>query len=257
MIFYFSGTGNSLYAAKTIACKQGEALISISSAVNSSKAFYEYELGENEIIGFVYPVYAWGPPAVVLAFIKKLKLKKYRENYTFSVATCEKNIGNTVKVLDACLWKAGLKLDSGFSIKMPNNYILLGDVDAKEIENEKLLAAEKRLERINEVIRQRVKGVFEVEKGFFPQLLTGVINPIFYRHAIDPGMFYAEDHCIGCGTCKKVCNCNNIKVDGKPQWGRRCTQCLACIHYCPTRAVQYGKTTRKKGRYTNPYVDRL
>lgn len=66
--------------------------------------------------------------------------------------------------------------------------------------------------------------------------------------------FYANDKCTGCGICESVCNCNTIKVDKKPSWGKECTQCLACMHFCPVKAIQYGKGTEKKGRYKNPKV---
>lgn len=254
MIFYFTGTGNSLYAAKNVAQHFGEELISISAAVNSSNQPYEYNLKENEIVGFVYPVYAWGPPGIVLKFIENLKLNNYREHYIFSIATCGANIGNTMKVLDEHLGEKGIRLNSGFSLIMPNNYIIMGDIDKNEVQKEKLLKTDAVLKDINKVIDQKAKGVFMLEKGFLPGLLTGFVNPMFNKNAIDTAKFYASDDCTHCGICEKVCNCNNIKVNGKPSWGKNCTQCLACIHYCPVKAVQYGKGTGKKGRYTNPYV---
>jgi flavodoxin len=58
MIFYFSGTGNSLYAAKSIAQHNGEELVSISAAINSGDEFYKYSLRDNEVIGFVYPIHS-------------------------------------------------------------------------------------------------------------------------------------------------------------------------------------------------------
>ena len=77
MIFYFSGTGNSLQAAKNIAKHNNEKLISMAAAINSGKDSFEYNLEENEIIGFVYPIYAWAPPKMVLRFIERLKLNNY------------------------------------------------------------------------------------------------------------------------------------------------------------------------------------
>lgn len=253
MIFYFSGTGNSLYAAKSIAQHNKEELVSIASAVNSGKEVFEYSLGDNETVGFVYPVYAWGPPIMVSDFIEKLKLNNLKDNYIFSVVTCGDNIGNTMKVLNRCLEKKGLKLHSGFSVRMPNNYIIMGNVDSKELEKEKLAAADVTLKNINHWIEQRAEG-FWVEKGPVPWLLTGLINPLFNKNALDTSKFAANDKCTGCGICEKVCNSQTITVNDRPQWGERCTQCLACIHYCPTQAIQYGKATEKKGRYTHPEV---
>lgn len=55
---------------------------------------------------------------------------------------------------------------------------------------------------------------------------------------------------IICGECVKVCPLNNIQlIDGKPAWGKNCTHCMACINYCPTAAIEYGKQTKDKPRY--------
>lgn len=252
MIFYFSGTGNSFAVAKKIASHHGEGMVSMAAAVTGSEEEYAYSLAEAELIAFVLPVYAWGPPRIVLEFVQKLKLHNFRGNYVFAVVTCGDNIGNAMQVLAASLGSHGIALDSGFTIKMPNNYIIMGDVDKKEVVARKLLAAEEKLQKINGIVEQKEKGVFELDKGPFPWLLTGLLNPMFNSAGINTAKYHADDSCTGCGTCEQVCNCNNIKVTGKPGWGNRCSHCLACIHYCPAGAVQYGRNTRKKGRYTNP-----
>ncbi len=185
MIFYFSGTGNSLYAAKNIGEHSKENLISIASAMNNKDSSYEYTLKDDEIIGFVYPIYAWAPPKMVLEFIKKAKFINYNNNYTFTVATCGGNAGNAIKAIGACLNKKNMSLKSGFSLQMPSNYIIGGDVDTKEVEKEKLCQAEQVLNRINQVIKDRSEDVFEVEKGFMPVVLTSVINPLFNKKCLD------------------------------------------------------------------------
>lgn len=95
--------------------------------------------------------------------------------------------------------------------------------------------------------------MFNVIKGPFPRLFT-VVNPLFNKYAVKTESFYATDKCNGCGICEKVCTSKSIKVDKRPKWGKECTQCLACINFCPTKATQFGKGTEKKGRYTNPNV---
>lgn len=254
MIFYFSGTGNSLYVAKNIGEHNKEKLVSIASAMNNKDASYEYKLEDNEIIGFVYPIYAWKPPKMVLEFIKKIKFINYNNNYTFSVATCGENVGNAIKVIKAYLNKKHIYLKSGFSVQMPNNYIIFGDVNTKQVEQEKLLKAELVLNRINQVIKDRSEDIFEVEKGFMPGVLTSIISPIFNKKGLNTKKFHASHNCTGCGICESTCNCKNIKVKKKPIWGNNCIQCLACINLCPTKAIQYGKGTEKKGRYKNPNI---
>jgi NAD-dependent dihydropyrimidine dehydrogenase PreA subunit len=255
MIFYFSGTGNSLYVAKNIAQYNDENLISIAAVMNSEEGLYEYNLKNDEIIGFIYPIYAWAPPKMVNKFIEKLKLNNYKNNYIFTIATCGENIGNTIKTLDNCLKKKSLYLNSGFSIQMPNNYIISGNVDTKEVEKKRLLVAEDTLKNINSILKERKEGIYQIEKGPMPGVLTAIINPLFNKMGINTKKFYANDKCIGCGLCESVCNCKTIKVDGKPKWGKECTQCLACIHLCPTKAIQYGNGTEGKGRYMNPNIN--
>ena len=254
MIFYFSGTGNSLAIAKSIGESQGEKLISISKVMNNIEGIYDYTLEENEVIGFVYPVYAWAPPRMVTDFIRKLNFKNYKDNYIFTVATCGDNIGNTIKVLDKALNKKDLKVSSGFSVRMPNNYIVLGNVDSKEVEEDKLLKAEESLRSINRIIRDKERDIFQIEKGFMGGALTLLINPMFSKRGVDIRKFYANDNCNGCGICESVCNSQIIKVNKKPKWEGKCTQCLACIHMCPKKSIQYGKGTEAKGRYKHPNV---
>ena len=48
----------------------------------------------------------------------------------------------------------------------------------------------------------------------------------------------------------KSCPVGNIRlVDGHPVWGKQCIHCMACLHFCPRKVIQYGKATQKKGRY--------
>lgn len=253
MIFYFSGTGNSLYVAKDVARNSNEKIISISALVRENKARYEYTLDEDDVVGFVYPIYAWAPPKMVIEFIKKLNLKNYKENYTFTIATCGANVGNTVKTIEKALEGKGIELNSAFSVAMPSNYIIMGNVESEEAQNKKLSSVEIELKDINEAISKRVKGMYDVEKGHLPWVTTAIINPLFNK-AINTKKFYVTDKCTGCGLCEKVCNSGTIKVDKKPVWGDKCLQCLACINLCPAKAIQYGKNTESKGRYRNPNI---
>lgn len=248
MIFYFSGTGNSKYIARKLSEFNDDKLISIAEEMINGNNNYEYELKENETIAIVYPIYAWAPPKPVLDFVKKLKLNNYNENYIYTVATCGENIGDAIGVLSKALEKNNYRLNSGFSIAMPNNYIIMGDIDSKDIQNKKVEEANKTIEEIRKIVESR-SSIFHVEKGAFPKVLTKIINPVFNKFAIDASKFKVSDKCIGCKKCERICNTKNIKVDGKPVWGNNCCQCLACLHCCPTRAIDYGKSTEKKGRY--------
>ena len=64
MIFYFSGTGNSKWIANQLSKEQKEDLVFIPDALRSG--VLEFCLKEEETIGFVFPIYSWAPPEIVL-----------------------------------------------------------------------------------------------------------------------------------------------------------------------------------------------
>lgn len=86
--------------------------------------------------------------------------------------------------------------------------------------------------------------------NLYDRFMSGPVNPIFYRCFVKSAAFRAGDACIGCGQCARKCPMNNIRMEnGKPAWGQACTHCMACICYCPTEAIEYGKKSVGKPRY--------
>jgi len=83
------------------------------------------------------------------------------------------------------------------------------------------------------------------------------VNFGFNRFARNTKAFYATDHCNSCGLRVQNCPASTITMtSGKPVWGKTYYQCLGCINACPQRAIEYGKSTQKHGRYTiDAYVD--
>ena len=80
IIYYFSGTGNSLYTAGKIAEAIGGAeLISVRCNPKDVSA------KDADVIGFVCPVYEWDVPGTVKEFIKKLTINT--NAYIFMVTT--------------------------------------------------------------------------------------------------------------------------------------------------------------------------
>lgn len=253
MIFYFSGTGNSEWVAETIAAAQGDFTKSIAEAMRERD--FCFNPAKDEAIGFVFPVHSWGVPCTVLKFISQLVIPEAKERYTFFVATCGDDIGMTSHIFRKAVKKIGLHCDCGFSVQMPNTYILMQgfDVDPQKLQQTKLATAENRLEEINECIKSRKKGVFNCRKGVFPIFKSYVIRPLFNRGMKDKP-FHTEGWCSQCKVCVHSCPVSNIRLKGDgPVWQGHCVQCLACIHKCPLRVIQYGKATQNKGRYTFGY----
>ncbi len=79
-IFYYTGTGNSLWVARQAAEALGDADVrSMSAWLQARPAI------DSTSIGLVFPVYIWGVPAPVMRFVAALP--DLRDRYFFAVAT--------------------------------------------------------------------------------------------------------------------------------------------------------------------------
>ena len=65
----------------------------------------------------------------------------------------------------------------------------------------------------------------------------------------------ANDNCVMCGQCAKLCPTGNIRYQGKAViFGDKCISCCACVQYCPKEAINFGNITKKRERYHNANV---
>lgn len=252
MIFYFSGTGNSYAAAKALADGLGEPLHDLAAAQRGQE--YAYTLQKGEKLGFVFPIYAWAPPKAVTDFVKKLHFSYTDIPYTFAVCTCGSSAGNAMELFEIALEEGGLTLDSGFSVIMPDNYVVLFDTEKEAAVRQKLADAEKTLRNIERAIRLGKREFFRVHRGKFAELTTGIVHPFFRKGGTRTKPFFATQGCTGCGLCASICTSGCIQMAGnRPIWMEdHCNMCLACLHRCPAAAIQYGKSTAKRGRYVHP-----
>lgn len=248
VIYQFSGTGNSLKVARDIAGGIGGAEV-----IALARAGTEELSPSVDTIGIVFPVYAWGPPAVVLRFIDRLAVPG--NAYVFAVCTCAGSAGGALGIVERALAKKGVTLSSGFTVKMPTNYIVWGDPIPKEKQREVFAAASERIRGICGVVSARQEAPVEKGKPLARFFLNGI-----YRFSIGhfTGMdkkFFADDKCDGCGICVKVCQVGNVHLEeGRPRWHHNCEACLACLQFCPREAIQYGNKTAGRKRYHHPDI---
>lgn len=236
MIFYFSGTGNSAWAARQLARLTDDEACEITN-LNGLP-----DMDHAKRIGFVFPVYAWGAPEIVAEFAKKLPRPQI---FTFGVCTCGGDAGLTMKQFSKLY-----PLSSSYSLVMPNNYIIGSDTDDQDEILQKITAARAELERISGEIR-RQERVYRVHEGALAGVKSHFANFGFNKFARSAKPFFAQDSCNGCGLCMRNCPAHAISLrDGMPVWAEQCFQCLRCINECPQQAIQYGKATAGRRRYT-------
>lgn len=244
MILYFSGTGNSRYIAKRIAdALQDEAAdlnVKIKAADNAPM-----QTGRDVVV--VTPTHAWRIPRIVSEWLSKTELLS--AEHIWLVMDCGSEIGNAAKYNRRLAEQKLLRYMGTAQIVMPENYIAM--FNAPEAEEAGKIV-EKAEPDINAAIAHIKAGqAFPVPRNnLYDRIVSGPVNPVFYRFFVKATAFYANSACIGCGKCVRNCPTNNIKLEnGKPVWGKECTHCMACICYCPAEAIEYGKKSLGKPRY--------
>jgi ferredoxin len=244
IVFYFSGTGNSLRVAKTIAKELGNcAIVSMAEPFDLTKKY--------DSIGFIYPTYFWGLPKKVIEFIENINLDQSRDAYYYSITTYGGSAGNAIYQLYALLFnRHGIKLNYGQKLRMFSNYVILYDMSEKinEITNR---SNEKLVPIINAIKMGENNSIHKLTRVF------KFINNNFIKKVSEMDKnFTVNENCTGCGICKAVCPVKNIEMaNNRPQYNHHCEQCVACIQYCPQRAINYKNVTQGRGRYTNPEIN--
>jgi len=254
MLFYFSGTGNSLYTAGKIAEEDNEQIFSIPELMEANR--YEFTLKPGEKVGFVFPTYFYGVPTIIADFIEKLKLNDVQGHYVYVVLTCGTTTGNAAEMFEKLMKKQGVTVSAKYGIVMVDNYVSLFPLPGKDEQKICLDNADRQIADIKQKIAAEDAGDFNPAKGTLHRFGTFILYP-YYKYGRKTKKFHVNDSCSGCGICETICPVKAIRiVDNKPVWEKEtCIICLACLHRCPKAAIDYKNTTVKSGRYVNPNTD--
>lgn len=245
IIFWFSGTGNSLAIARELANGLGGVELA-----PLAKASPDMALGK-ERVGIVFPVYGFGIPRAVSDFLSRFP--EALSAYVYTVANAAGMVGAPHAIARRLLRGRGVEPSAGWSLYMPGNYPILAGAQS-----------ERKQRKMFDRMKARIPGIVAAVKekrhcapqDSFPPLnwLASLINPMACKSfKTDDKRFYAKDNCVHCGTCAKVCPVGDIKmVDGKPTWQGNCEQCMACLQWCPAEAIESGGITVGRKRYHHP-----
>ncbi len=230
MIYYFTGSGNSLYTARTIAKALGQEVTSILK--------YQNTKGEvkDKINGFVFPTYMGDIPWIVKECLLNMTFNK--DSYYFLVMTSNGagNKGSAIS-LDKTLNNSGAKLNAEFNLQMPGNCIISSK-----------LTNSNRIKKTPELIANIVEDIKAKKVNFTSKNEKTPEDFVSSTHLIKKGANKIDDMllnlevtkaCVGCGTCVLVCPNENIRIiNGKAIHFNKCAACYACIHWCPKHATR-------------------
>lgn len=242
IVYFFSGTGNSLSVVKKIE-QTGATVKSIPVALEENKVC------DAEKVGFVFPVYYLGMPKCVHEFMESIKF--INAKYIYMVCTMGWNLrGGVIKQMKSYLKNKNLKLNMGYYIQMPMNDFTYASVHDEKSQKKILSKVDKKIDKALDLINNE-KQYFSCEPV---KMLVEKQNGQFCSECNENDKkFTISSDCVSCGICAKVCPVGNIELkDGKPVWKHSCQMCFGCFHLCPKKAISYDGKGTEITHYRNP-----
>jgi ferredoxin len=238
-VYYFSGTGNSYYVAKSIAQRIDGKLYPITTLKEGDNI-------EANILCFVFPVYDFKPPKIVSKIIENTA--SIRASKVVAIATYGVALSKTLMHFQGSLQKNGTLLTHGYGVKAPHNAMGSSQFTKEEI-NMRLELAEERIIKISERIAILSSDTIQKTSLFEDytlikniSTLVKLLSILIFKGASSLS-FKVTDSCVKCHLCEKICPVDNVKWDverDSPIFESRCTSCFACVQWCPKMAIQFG-----------------
>ncbi len=239
-IYYFTGTGNSLWIAKGLT----DNLVSI--------PHIDFENGfiaeDDDAIGIVCPIYGFSTPHMVEEFIRKTTFKT---PYLFVIGAYGDRYGKFPERVMK-MFEGDRKPDYIDCIKMVDNAVHAGYEIGNQIETLPEKHVEEHYAAVKNDIEKRVHSILNSANPFLSALVYAA-EPLTYKHVGNKVLSVDGNACIKCGMCTKVCPKKNITLDGNVQIGSSCELCLSCLHNCPKQAIHI-KREKSSVRYRNSEI---
>jgi ferredoxin len=232
LIYYFSGTGNTLLAVKEMAKTFREAgrEVSLRRLEKSDPARVDL----SGLLGLAFPVAVQSTYPFIWEFLEKLP--EGRGAGVFMVDTLAAFSGGIVGPLGKMLRKKGYRTIGAKEIRMPSNFY------PRRLDPEKNARKRERgLKKAREYARALLSG--EARWGRVPflsdlvKILSRNRHPWKYMSRLGRGFTVDEERCSRCRSCVELCPVGNIRMEDYPIFADRCQQCMRCISFCPRNAI--------------------
>jgi flavodoxin/Pyruvate/2-oxoacid:ferredoxin oxidoreductase delta subunit len=236
-IYYFSGTGNTEYAAR----KFKEELALYDTDIFPLDFIKAPNIDEYDLIGLGFPVYAGSSPSLFKSFVSMFPASEGKKVFVF--CTNAGGSGKSEFEEAKSIQKKGYDVVGAFNIKMSSNFpageIKIKDGLKERVDKKISEAAMLILSGNSFPLKFRV-GVLEIVSYLFSK---------FYNKAFSKKLYTDED-CTHCGVCTKFCPSGNISmIEGKIIFSSLCIVCMRCLHNCPFNAIRYKGKDKFKTQY--------
>jgi flavodoxin/NAD-dependent dihydropyrimidine dehydrogenase PreA subunit len=254
VIFYFSGTGNTRYVARSIAtCLDGPPIVRSIESITPAEA--DGLIEEASLVGIGYPIYASDLPQPMKDFL--LALGPHPGKHVFVFCTQWMYSGDGARAATRYL------RHSGFSIRFAEHFRMPDDISVSAIrfpytnDPARIRRVLSRADARADIFARRIRGaparsVLHLlrprRRGFNPlSRFLGWFQRVPFRATFDrwrDDISVDLDRCTRCGLCTRLCPSGNMTFDAAsdsfPTRGT-CVICMRCYDFCPVAAVVYLK----------------
>lgn len=264
VIFYFSGTGNTWWAADKLRgflMQQGhEVGMHPIECLSYDDVTRQVQESDHIIIGFA-----------VAGSTAHPNMRRFVKDFPSSAVKKPVSVFGTHALASGdSAWHMGSMLvDKGYTLKhavhfrMMNNFHVPRYRFTKPRNDERL---DKLLNRAQKKVEALANAILMDKPIIRGNHLLGHLVGGFQRSGIDTvirslnqDFGVDDDRCADCEKCVRICPVHNIhKANGTYHFGSSCVLCMRCYHQCPQSAIYIGETSldeRKFPRYRGPGKD--
>lgn len=243
LLFYFSGTGNTKWAADKFKEKFSNKSCALELINIENSSFDPKILNSCDFIIFGFPIHAESAPRIFIDFLKKLpcaEVLKNRDMKCMIFCTLAATNAAGLSIVSKALAKKGFNVSIELALSFWSNYFFAvgeekskTDMDEilKNVENTidssvtMFLAGEQKLSPVSKMRKSSAIIVEKLYHAFLPLLSKDLTS---------------TNDCVKCGLCVKKCPKHNITLnDTHAVFGKKCMVCVRCIHLCPANAIRY------------------
>lgn len=247
LVFYFTGTGNSLFVAKAFS----DSPLSIPQELKKGPQAYKADE-----IGFVFPDYASSAPKIVRKFLEN---NTFEADYIFSVITYGNFSCDVTEWWNDFAKGKGVSNDYINAILMVDNFLPVFDMNEQMAMDKDV---DENLAALIKDVGERKEYIKPGDLGNFTKEGLKMMQDGIFASTAEQQFTIDKDKCVKCMTCGKVCPHGNFSlVDDAVTFAGECETCYACVQNCPQKALSLKSRyegmpgeRNPQARYRNPNI---
>ena len=255
---YFTGTGNSLKVLST--CQ--DLFMENKHSVNLLEIITDEQIDSADLLGFCFPVYAFGIPRICRKYLNELQCFENKQKaFVLVTAGDADESGFSIHEATKILEKKNCTIIYTGVVQMPINWTTSPQPPFPPDKEEAKLIIEKGVNLTKTMTLEIIAGTNKFHKFNYPKRYSKLkfySDYLLFKYLGISNLwrnFKVYESCTGCGICARICPTGSVKiVDKKPVWTSTCEQCMRCVNYCTNEAIfqTMGGNTMGKNKYLEP-----